>query len=229
VRTVIAVPRRPDGGIRDRLWDYCRHQWRTEHPGLEIFEGQPDPGPFNRSQAINRAARAAGDFDTIVVIDGDVLIHPDQVRAGLGLVERFDRVVFPFRVYRSVSQAGTSRIMNGWTGDWAQVSIQAYWDSVSCVVMVPRAVWDQVGGFDERFVGWGWEDTAFACATDTVSGRLRVAGPLWHLWHPASPERNSRTVEYRANRELATQYRNAAHVGWDAMLPVLKQPGGPLA
>ena len=229
MRTVLAVPRRADGGVRDRLWEYCRQQWRTDHPDLDIIEGHHDDGPFNRSAAVNRAARAAGDFDCIVIIDADVLIQAAQVRAGIELATRFNRVVFPFRVYRSVSQSGTSRIMNGWTGDWRQTSIQAYWDSVSCVVIVPRALWDQVGGMDERFVGWGWEDTAFACATDAVSGRLRLDGTLWHLWHPASPERNPKTVEYRASRDLAAQYRNAAHVGWEAMLPILKQPGGPLA
>ena len=230
MRTVLLVPRRADGGIRDRLWEFCRDVWRTEHPSFEIFEGHhnADEGLFNRSMAVNRAAEAAGDFDTAVVIDSDILIHRDNVRAGLALVERFNRVVFPFRVYQSLSQNGTSRIMAGWKGDWLTVAAKAYWDSVSCVVMVPRALWDQVGGFDERFVGWGWEDTAFACATDAVSGRLRLEGTLWHLWHPQSPERNTKTVEYKASYRLALQYRHATHVGWDAMLDVLTQPGGPL-
>lgn len=231
MRTVLLVPRRADRGVRDRLWAYCRNIWETEHPDLAIFEGhhEASEGLFNRSAAINRAAQAAGDFDAAVVIDADVLIDAGQVRAGLGLIERFDRVVFPFRVYRSLTEIGTSRVMAGWRGDWTTASITAYWDSVSCVVMVPRVVWDRVGGFDERFVGWGWEDTAFACATDTAGGRLRLQGTLWHLYHPPSPERNHNTREYKASRDLASLYRNAAHVGWDAMLPVLKQPGGPLA
>lgn len=204
--------------------------WETEHPSFEIIEGHHDAaeGKFNRSIAVNRAAAAAGAWDTAVIIDADVLIHRTNVRAGLVLAQRFNRVVIPFRVYQSLSQIGTSRIMAGWKGDWTTVSAKAYWDSVSCVVMVPRALWDQVGGFDERFVGWGWEDTAFACSTDTVSGRLRLEGTLWHLWHPQSPERNTKTAEYRASANLAVQYRNAAHVGWDAMLRVLQQPGGPL-
>lgn len=227
MRTVVLVPRRADGGVRDRLWEFCRQVWATEHPGFEIVEGHHETGLFNRSAAINRAAAAAGDWDTAVIIDADVLIHRTNVRAGLVLAQRFNRVVFPFRVYQSLSQIGTSRVMAGWTGDWSSVSVRAYWDSVSCVVMVPRALWDQVGGMDERFVGWGWEDTAFACATDAVSGRLRLEGTLWHLWHPQSPERDAKSPEYKASAALAVQYRNACHVGWDQMLAVLKQPGGP--
>lgn len=205
--------------------------WVDEHPDLTIVEGyhEPSEGPFNRSAAVNRAATAAGDWDLAVIIDADILIHADNVRAGLVLAGRFNRVVIPFRVYHSLSQQGTSRIMAGWSGDWSKVSVRAYWDSVSCVVMLQRALWDRVGGMDERFSGWGWEDTAFACATDAVSGRLRLEGDLWHLWHPQSPERNTKTPEYIASAHLARQYRDASHIGWDAMRLVLAQPGGPLA
>lgn len=230
-RTVILVPRRGDGGIRDRLWTYCRSVWEDEHPDFGIYEGEhlASEGPFNRSQAINRAAARAGGFDTAVVIDADVLINRAKVRAGLMLAQRFNRVVLPFRVYHSLTQNGTGRVMAGWRGDYNTVSTTAYWDSVSCVVMVPRATWEQVGGFDERFVGWGFEDSAFTWATDTVGGRLRLEGDLWHLWHPASPERNHHAPEYKASRALAAVYRNAAGIGWEAMEPVLRQPGGPLA
>lgn len=223
------VPRRADGGIRDRLWAYCRDVWEREHPDFPIYEGESPDGLFNRSAAINRAASRAGGFDTAVVIDGDVLIDRAKVRAGLLLTQRFNRVVFPFRVYHSLSQSGTGRLMAGWTGDRNTISAVAYWDSVSCVVMVPRATWEKVGGFDERFVGWGWEDSAFAYATDVGAGRLRLEGDLWHLWHPPSPERNHHAPEYKASKALAMQYRNAAHVGWEAMEAVLTQPGGPLA
>lgn len=228
MRTVVLVPRRADGGVRDRLWTYCQERWRTEHPDFEIFEGHHDTGLFNRSAAINRAATRAGDFDTAVVIDADVVIDRALVRAGLALAQRFDRVVFPFRVYEAVNELGTSRIMAGWTGDWKTASTKAYWDSVSTCVMIPRRVWDAVNGFDERFVGWGFEDSAMACAADTTGGRLRLEGTVWHLWHPPSPERNDKTPEYKSNRALAAQYRNACHVGWDAMKVVLSQPGGPL-
>lgn len=229
-RTVLLVPRRADGSVRDRLWAFCQAQWRKDHPDFDIFEGHHEAteGPFNRSAAINRAAKAAGEFDTAVIIDSDVLIDAAQVRAGLALAQNFDRVIIPFREYHSLTQHGTSRILSGWKGDYRTVSTARHLDSVSCVVMVPRVLWDTVGGFDERFIDWGWEDRAFAWATDAIAGHLRLNGALWHLWHPIAPGRNHLAAQYKVNTGLAAQYRHAASTDWDAMMRVLAQPGGPL-
>lgn len=230
-RVVFLVPRRADNGHRDRLWKFCREWWTTNHPTIEIFEGHhnADEGKFNRSAAINRASKAAGKWDIGIILDSDVLIDPINVEQGILVAQRFNRICIPFRTYHSLSQEGSARIMGGWSGDWLTASTKAYWDSVSCVVVVSRGLWDRVGGFDERFVGWGFEDTAFACATDAVSGRLRLNGDLWHLWHPATPERDPNAPEFIANSDLSILYRNASHGSWDAMRMILTQPGGPLS
>jgi hypothetical protein len=40
--------------------------------------------------------------------------------------------------------------------------------SWSCFIVFPRPVFDDLGGFDERFKGWGFED--MACAVDRRRG-----------------------------------------------------------
>jgi hypothetical protein len=72
MRTVFLVPRRNDNGPRDKLWAYCRARWETYFPDIPIFEGHHDDGPFNRSAAVNRAAKLAGEWDLGIVIDSDV-------------------------------------------------------------------------------------------------------------------------------------------------------------
>jgi hypothetical protein len=74
MRTVFLVPRRNDGGHRDKLWEYARARWEKYLPDVEIFEGHHDRGSFNRAAAINRAARAAGAWDLGIVIDSDVMM-----------------------------------------------------------------------------------------------------------------------------------------------------------
>jgi hypothetical protein len=59
--------------------------------------------------------------------------------------------------------------------------------SWSCAIAIRRDAWDQLGGFDERFRGWGWEDMAFQSAACSLVGHERIEGDVFHLWHPRSP------------------------------------------
>ncbi|MFK4998906.1 galactosyltransferase-related protein [Bacillus sp. N9] len=50
--------------------------------------------------------------------------------------------------------------------------------------VVPRKHFETVGGFDERFVGWGGEDDAFAASLNTLCGYVkRLDATIYHLWH----------------------------------------------
>lgn len=40
-----------------------------------------------------------------------------------------------------------------------------------------------VGGFDEQYVGWGYEDVDFASRCAERWPLRRVPGPAFHLWH----------------------------------------------
>jgi hypothetical protein len=88
--------------------------------------------------------------------------------------------------------------------------------SWSCCFVVPRAVWDNLGGFDERFKGWGWEDMAFQSVVCGLYGHERLDGDVWHLWHPRAEERIRRGTPlhpaYVANRMLGRRYMWALRV-----------------
>ena len=73
VNTVILVPRRDDNGYRDELWAWTKAWWEREQSHMPIIEGYHTDGLFNRSAAINTAARIAGDWDVAVIIDADVI------------------------------------------------------------------------------------------------------------------------------------------------------------
>jgi hypothetical protein len=96
----------------------------------------------------------------------------------------------------------------------------------SCIV-VPRALWESVGGFDERFEGWLGEDAAFYAACQALVGVERFEGPCFHLWHPRSPEKNPALPEFQANERLLARYK-AARRDTEAMRGILAEPGGPL-
>jgi glycosyltransferase involved in cell wall biosynthesis len=88
---------------------------------------------------------------------------------------------------------------------------------------VSRADFEEVNGFDTRFVGWGGEDEDLAVRLRRLGLRCRWPGPgstLLHLWHaprldgarPNSPllretERSGRIEAAQGLRELASQTR----------------------
>lgn len=218
---VILVPRRSDNGERDRLWRFCRAWWANEFPEWPIVEGYHNDGPFNRSAAINRAAEAAGNWNVAVIIDGDVLPTQSAIHEAVK-VARSGVPACGFTLRRHLSKQGTAKILNGYRGSWTGLIKQDFKDSVSGAFVLSRDLWDTLGGFDELFVGWGWEDVAFKLAAETMAGEAmyRATGNLWHLWHPNSPERADDSPQLAANKERGRRYK-AAKMDRDAMMKLI--------
>lgn len=213
-RGVILVPRRRDHGYRDQVWAWVRGWWERELPELPIFEGHHDSGLFNRSAACNAAAAAAteaGPWDVALLIDSDVICDPARVREAIAQAgsER-NRLVLPFSRRHNLNPVGTARIMDGDQGSWVRYVAKTYTQMCSSCLAIPRQLWDEVGGFDERFEGWGFEDNAFASACSTFGADMtKIEGELWHLWHPTAPEGRVGSPSFRANRTRADAYQAA--------------------
>lgn len=228
-KRVILVPRRDDNGPRDALWRHTRKYW--EALDFPIYEGYDDvPLPFSRSAACNEASKLAGDWDLAILLDSDVLVNLETVKEGIEYSEKTGRIVHPFRVWKGLDGRITQKIITeNYAGSWEKYVKLTYWTNISACVIVPRKVWDTVGGFDERFRGWGWEDSAFMWAADTLTGNhLRLHGDLWHLFHPPAQEKNTASKSWQSNRALAMRYQ-ARIFSQERMLEILKEDGGPLA
>lgn len=214
MRAVILVPRRNDDGPRDNLWQWCRSWWERNLSDLPIIEGHHTEGLFNRSAAVNRAATLAGDWDVAVIIDSDILCDPPRVRDAIRLAHESGSMVLPHDARKDLSAKGSRLAREGYTGNWERHVARRYsvdngHPSVSSVVVVPRRLWDAVGGFDEMFRGWGFEDTAFAAACETFGGIIRLPGEVWHFWHPTAREGKPGTSAWSANSTRGQRYRTA--------------------
>jgi hypothetical protein len=229
MRIVMLVPRRADGAVRDRNWAWIRDHWTAGLPEVEIVTGDHDDGPFNRSAAINAAARAAGDWDLAVIADADSFCGTDQLRRAINTAVRTGMHTIAFSDFRYLSQKMTDRIvLDGFNGDWNPGIEWTLKIGCSSLLAVPRAVWDAAGGFDEGFIGWGEEDIAFSIACQTMCparyiaqpggdhlqlrlGFHRLEGDCWHLWHPKQDTNDPKLPGYQANVARRERYVAAAH------------------
>lgn len=233
MRTVFLVPRRADNGHRDALWAYARARWEKYHPDIEVIEGHHDEGAFNRAAAINRAARLAGEWDFAIVIDSDVMLARSAVKAAIARARKTGKVTWGHRRWRGFSREWTER----WVREKRDLGPELDRDEMdlyvertnplswSCFIVIPRKVWDDMGGFDERFWGWGFEDMAFQSLVVGLYGYERIESDVIHLWHPRSDERitlgqtrSTATNDYIRNGLLGRRYMVALrrdHAGHD--------------
>jgi hypothetical protein len=217
MKVVALVPRLADNGERDRLWKWCQSYWAEHFPELEILEGHDEtPGPFNRAAALNAAAE--GDWDVAVVLDADTVLDADQIRRGIEIAARTGNLVLPFTDRCLLNRQGTRQILQGYRGNWRrfvsarQTPADRYVYISGCQV-VPRVLWDEIGGFDERFESYGGEDDAFHAASVALTGHDaredRLEGSCWHLWHRPSPEAQNRPAR-KLVMALAERYTSCS-------------------
>ena len=211
---------------------------------------QPDEG-FRAGTIRNRAAaRARG--DRLVFLDGDCIPRPSfvaghaaaatprcMIRGSRALLsEAFTRRVLeqaiPVHAWSDAAwvAARLRREVNRLSGllalPWSRRvgRPRREWRSVrTCNLAIARADFERLNGFDERYVGWGYEDSDLAIRGLNDGLRVRRAGPactVLHLWHRENDRRfegeNLRRLEatersgaIRAERGLDEARANAGH------------------
>jgi hypothetical protein len=211
VRVVFLVPWRTDDGPRAAAWALCRRRWEALFPDWPIYEGVSPEGPFQRAAAINDAAAQAGSWDVAVIIDADVMLPAGNVAEAVKRAAKSGKVTWAHRRWRELTKEATDRLVGpkgekyapgALGGSVEETDFSAVDEggksiidlvvskttalSWSCCIAVRRDSWDRIGGFDERFIGWGHEDAAFMSSAAIV-GWDRVEGDVLNLWHPRLP------------------------------------------
>jgi glycosyltransferase involved in cell wall biosynthesis len=216
------VPFRSNGDEhRQRAFDYVVSSLRS-FPDSEIVIGN-NVGEFNRSRARNLAAlRAKG--DVFVFLDADSVIDDHgYILSAIHIAHRSGWCL-PFSTYASLTEQctllyiGDEDIPDPY--EWDDINHHYYEHvfpsretpepAVAGCVVVSRAAFEAVGGYDERFIGWGFEDRAFIRSLEVmVKPMLRGSGTIYHLWHPHPEEECFGQPHMRENQELWFRYRDA--------------------
>lgn len=216
MRRVILIPYRRQNELRERNRDAVL-QW---HGDLHIpaYFGDSNPAkPFNRAAARNAAAADAGEWDTALILDADCLTDLAVVGSAFTRAEETDRLILPHDDFWRLTRLGSAKVARN-PAFYRRVPEQArrLSDRMTIIegpnrmpsgaLVVTRAAYSAIGGYDERIEGWGYEDNVFLKDAERSVGVERLPGRMMHLWHP----RDTGTVDQRtADRTLAAEHRRA--------------------
>jgi glycosyltransferase involved in cell wall biosynthesis len=182
-------------------------------PLVDRYTFAYNPGPYNRGWAFNIGARMVkGTTGALCLIDADLLVGPeflrrglDELRAGGGALQPFQRIVYLDAAESRRALASREREPLG-TFSPAGYRGRAFTTSQGGCLWVDPAVYDEVGGHDERFRGWGGEDREFWARLARATTIRRTEDTLLHLYHPPPPFGDDVTV---ANQRLLAKLEQA--------------------
>jgi len=214
---VICVPWRGGDAQRERNWATVR-PW-LESLGHPIYLGDR-AGPWSRAAACNQAARDAGDWDVAIFADADTLAEEDALRRAVDTVISTAGAVRPHDRLWNLSHAESTQVHRRGV-DALKYRQKRRMLLGGGLLVVAREAWEKVGGHDERFVGWGHEDSALNTRLLVEAHWDRISGQAWHLWHRRDPKDTpERQANLRMMHELQEQYRaeieeQSALRGWN--------------
>jgi hypothetical protein len=191
----VAMPWRPQPD-RIAAFDYVTDQWHAH--GFNVITGDSDHEGFNLSAARNVAVGRCSS-DIVIVADADTVPDFNALDTAILACQRHGGVWWPFTEYRYLADTVKpgDRLENAPIAD-------EYPNSVGGLFVIRRADYWRLGGFDERFDRWGWEDRAWELVVTQLSSFHRIPGTVYAFNHYA--ERNMRGP----GRLLVEEYRRAA-------------------
>lgn len=185
-------------------------QYQTSFPIPLIHSWQEDRG-FRLAESRNRAlAKARGEY--IVVIDGDMIMHPSFIQdhmnnAKKGVFTQGSRVILPLEKTNQILQTPNCYPSLKWYSKGIDKRIEKKLSAIHlpCLNRIMQREKDNyyqgirgcnmsffredalaINGFNNNFVGWGREDSEFVARFFNNGGKrqdIRFAAIAYHLWH----------------------------------------------
>lgn len=229
----LLIPFSTKNKMRKRVLKWLIAYWQHELPEAEIIIGRCKSRVFCKGEALNDAMRKASG-EIIVIIDSDAYLDGSVIkRCARRILEEKkygNRLWYvPYRHLYRLTKYTTERIIYSNPKHPLRLSSppppcsyesnghkSKYGHRYGAMCMMfPREAIEILGGFDERFKGWGGEDVALLRALDTLYAKHKTTkNDILHLWHPFIGENYKTRVwegqtTANTNNRLANKYNEA--------------------
>jgi hypothetical protein len=207
-----------DGGCKRRLatfnllQKYYKEKILPAFPGSEFVTGGDDTGGrnLNRSRMRNNCAKQAiGDI--LFFIDADTWLSLESIKLAASYITENPSVgMVQYQKLNWLNDATTAKILE--TGDFSLFINNEVRDIKSGLTYILRRKdFFFIGGYDESFEGWGYEDTALQSAVRTLLGGIKRVPDKYIAYHFFHPRPRTITQEMQTptcvvNRELCQKH-----------------------
>jgi len=171
----------------------------------------PCPGHFNKGWAVNTGVvQAAQGCEILCILDADMLVDRDFLQRNVRrFAQRGAQAHWPFTDPLCLDSSAThaairQRCLKGETQPCGEQlrGVRLRRPPGHCVWL--RAwLFHRLGGFDERFEGWGGEDLDFVFRLAALAALDRYPDMLLHMYHPR-PQIKQDGERFYARRQLLT-------------------------
>lgn len=181
-------------------------KWYKENlPDAKIFLADREGESWNASGSRNDGVSAAklDGCNVIVLSDADTFPQIGPLTEAIEAAQKDNKIHLPYTEYRVFTAQQTLEFFAGTPLE--QFRTRRYLTACSGVNVFTPAAWDAVGGADEKFKGWGYEDTAVQYVHQVVHGTPYIAhsGVAFNLSHT---DQSREDQNYHNNKALYEIY-----------------------
>jgi hypothetical protein len=203
----VIVPWRPQPS-REAAFEALQRWYAEALPHAVIRTVDSDDEVFNLSRCRNLGVTAITDPDEVVVInDADTIPELRPLLEAIAAAKTSGLVHLPYDRYHWLGRMGTAQLIAGTNA--ADCEFELVNGARSGVYVTTPATWWAHGGQDEQFRGWGFEDSAWYVAHETLLGEAprRHSGTVYALHHETQLREGP---QYDLNAARMNDYLSAA-------------------
>ena len=181
LEATIVIPWR-DNGCEYRRRNLEAVRSMVEAWGFPVVLGEHD-GPGLNISAMRNAGVAKAVTDVVILLDADFYPQRHVLTAGAKAAMRDGKVHHLAKRLIYLDEIGTQGLLK--TGEFRRGRVISRSKSApGGYTAFTREAWETVGGYDEAYVGWGYEDRDFNRRAAATVGLAPGVGECYHLWHP---------------------------------------------
>jgi predicted glycosyltransferase involved in capsule biosynthesis len=210
-KVAVVIPWRPTPS-RVRLFSYLIDWYSREFPLFKIITSDSNDKIFNAAASRNLGIKKAFEEgnDLVICSDSDVFVSKDSIIKSILNAIDTNNITVPYTELRKLTQEGTEQFLKNNKNSFDMLEkvvprpilnndkAQRFWPCGG-IIIITKSLFEEFGGMDESYVGWGVEDIDYQKRYLDTYGKLfdYIDGSIISLYHSREEWMNpdSRNIE----------------------------------